>query len=86
MKSINLFYNFVNDRKLSLFDNLAPIKDAKLGGGGEPIGALKPPPSIIVVMNTYFISIIFFLKQISFHKTTFQPSFFKSLKKNTCVT
>jgi hypothetical protein len=64
---------------------LAPIKDTILGGGGKPIGALKPPASIIVVMKTYFISTIFFLKQIAFDKTIFQPSFFKSLEKNTCV-
>jgi hypothetical protein len=75
MKSIHLFWNFVNDRKLFLFNSLAPIKNAKLGGGGKPIRALKPHASIIVVMKTCFISTIFFLKQISFHKTNFQPSF-----------
>ncbi len=65
---------------------MALIKDAIFGAKGNPIGALKPSFSTFFVINTSFVSATSFLKWTLFHKTTFQPSFLKSLEKNTCVT
>ncbi len=65
---------------------MAPIKNGVLACGGSPIGALSSPCSIVVVMKTSSNSTTSLLKWASFRKTTFHLGFFKSLKKNTCVT
>ncbi len=65
---------------------MAPIKDVVLGGVGNLVGVVKPPTSIVVVMKIFFVSATYLLDCASFFKITFQPGFFKSSEKNTCVT
>jgi hypothetical protein len=64
---------------------MAPIKDVVLGVVGNLVRVVKPPTSIIVVMKTFYVSTTSLLDRASFFKITFQPSFLKSSKKNTCV-
>jgi hypothetical protein len=52
---------------------------------GNPIGAFSPLGSTIVVMKTSSTSSTSLLEPTSFHKTTFQPGFFKFLEKNSCI-
>jgi hypothetical protein len=87
MESIYLFFKWANTWRLSFPNNfIAPIEDGILGGEGNPIGTLYPPGSIIVVMKTFSTLPTSLLKWASFHQITFQLNFFKSFKKNTCVT
>jgi hypothetical protein len=60
---------------------MTPIKDSVLGGGGNPIGAISPLGSIVVVMKTFSKSTTSFLEWASFRKTTFHLGFFKSSEK-----
>ncbi len=60
---------------------MVPIKDGVLGGGGNPTGTFSPLGFIVVMMKTSSISTTSLLEQASFCKTTFQPNFFKSSKK-----
>ncbi len=71
--------------KKKIDNSMAPIKDAIFGAGSNPIGAFKPSISTVFVINTSFIFTTSLLERTSFYKTTFQPSFFKSFEKNTCV-
>ncbi len=52
---------------------------------GNPIGEFSPLGSTIVVMKTSSTSSTSLLEPTSFHKTTFQPGFFKFLEKNSCI-
>jgi len=62
---------------------MAPINEVVVGGGGSLLGALSLSVSMVVVMNTFFMSTTSFLDQFFFHNRTFQLGFLMSFGKNT---
>jgi hypothetical protein len=57
---------------------MAPINEVELGGEGNASRAFRPFVSMVVVMNTSFVSATSLLDWASFHKTTFQLGFLMS--------
>ncbi len=67
---------------LSLLDNfMAPISEIIFGGGDNPSKVFSPFVSMVVTMNTCFMSTTSFLDQVYFHNTTFKLGLLMSFEK-----
>ncbi len=60
---------------------MALINEAIIEGGANPLWALSPFDSKVVIMKTFFTSTTSLLDWAYFHNTTFQLGFFMSSEK-----